>query len=288
MYIYQHVCASHSASPPPRKTKRHSVSFNSSLHTTRRKKISRWNLRSSIKDSENRETCCFSGNGGTIAPGRSLCNLSYNHAKSEYRRLTDVAYGKSALLLLLPLLLIPPASPLAVGNGGSYATEYMVYLPLIPSLYSVGSETVMYATESSACTRKRGCIVVCLEGSLLLLGDSCCSLLLSSLLPFTTASPLVGVGDSSVLIVPNVWCTYRCQWEICWYKQRSYQCRRAGGRLLNAKQEVNIMKWLGLQQWGSGSSPMHRRNIIYSRASLWCLYVRDARRSHLGSPNRAL
>ena len=100
-----------------------------------------------------------------MAPGRSLCRRSKSHVKSEYRRFADVGWGKR-------------------GDdddddddddeddddgeeesggrsGGSYATRYAVYLPLMPSVHWMGSETVTWATEeessSSAWTRGSSC-----------------------------------------------------------------------------------------------------------------------------------
>jgi hypothetical protein len=108
-----------------------------------------------------------------MAPGRSLCRRSKSHVKSEYRRFADVGWGKRG----------DDYDDDDDDNddddedddeddddgeeescgrsGGSYATRYAVYLPLMPSVHWMGSETVTWATEeessSSAWTRGSSC-----------------------------------------------------------------------------------------------------------------------------------
>ena len=67
------------------------MSISSGLLAARLRNASRCSRRSSMNDSEKRATFCFSGSGGTMAPGRSLCRWSKSHAKSEYRRFAEVA-----------------------------------------------------------------------------------------------------------------------------------------------------------------------------------------------------
>mmetsp|Transcript_21446 Transcript_21446/g.50608 ORF Transcript_21446/g.50608 Transcript_21446/m.50608 type:complete len:221 (+) Transcript_21446:493-1155(+) len=76
------------ASSALRNVSKHAASRSSGWTATRRRNTSRSCRRCSTKAGVKRDTACFSGMGGMMAPARSRCSRSYSQLKSEYLRRT--------------------------------------------------------------------------------------------------------------------------------------------------------------------------------------------------------